>query len=231
MATAATIIARAMRLLGELESGGTPEVEEYADGLVALNAMLDTWRNEGLMCFARQEESLTLSASDASYTIGPGGDLVTTRPVLIEKAWISQGGVDYPVAIIEDDEYASIPMKATAADWPEKANYKATMPAGTLYVYPVPNATRTLKLLTQVPVTAFASTATTVSLPPGWEQAMAANLAVEWAPEFETEASQTVREMARKSKAGIKAVNHRPLKGDSGLVTVLRAKSNILAGP
>ena len=93
MSTAATIIARSLRLLGQIEAGGTPSSDEYADGLTALNAMVSSWNNDGLMCYARQTESLTLSASTASYTIGPGGTLNTTRPVAIEGAWILSNNI------------------------------------------------------------------------------------------------------------------------------------------
>jgi hypothetical protein len=47
LATAANIIERAMRLLGELASGATPSSDEYADGLTAVNAMLGSGTTSG----------------------------------------------------------------------------------------------------------------------------------------------------------------------------------------
>lgn len=233
MATVATIIDRSMRLLGQLPAGESPTSAEYADGLVALNAMVDAWRNERLMCYAMQEETLTLANADASYTIGTGGDLVTARPVAIERAWIVDGDYSHDVLPMTEEEYAAIGSKATTGDYPERFLYRPTMATGTLIVWPVPNATRTMKLLTRVVVGAFASTATTIALPPGWEEALASNLAVNFAPEFETEASPTVRDMARRSKAAIKITNMRPIKSSSGVVEALGrgGNSNILSGP
>lgn len=218
--TAAGIIAGALRKLGQIAAGTDPTTDEYADGLTALNALLDSWRNERLMCYATQTESLTLSASTSSYAIGPGGTLNTTRPVEIEAAWILDGGSSYAVRIITDGEYDAIPTKLATADWPSQANYRPTMSTGTLYVYPVPNATATLKLRTRVVFAAFATTADTVTAPPGWERALTYGLAVELAPEFEMEPSSTVLGIARASKAAIKRVNTPKQRANTGLVNL-----------
>lgn len=231
MATAATLINRALRLLGQIGSGEEGSTAELADGLVALNAMAEAWRNEALLTYAKQEQSLTLADGDASYTVGPSGDLNTDRPVAIEAAWIVVDDVSYPVRIIQEDEYAAIPDKTEESDWPDRLLYRPTMATGTVIVYPVPNATRTLKLLTRVVFAGFAATSTTVSLPPGWEQALAYNLALTWAPEFEAAPSAEVVEIARQSKGALKRMNLRPLPISSGLVGLMGGGvSNIITG-
>lgn len=222
-----------MQLLGVLASGATPTSDEQADGLIALNAMVEAWRNDRLMAYALQEESLTLTASSTSRTIGPTGNLVTTRPVAIEGAWILESSVTYKVRMLSTrEEYSSIPDKTTTSDWPEVAYYEAAMSDGTLYYYPSPNASRTMKLLTRVPVTSFAATSTTVTLPPGWEDALAFNLAVRFAPALQVPASPEVRAIAIDTLAGIKRANMRTLKVDSGLMGVIGRppRSNILIG-
>lgn len=229
MATVQTVCNRAGRLLGVLASNTAMGSNESADALVALNALLDSWRNDSLMCYAHQEESLTLSASTTSYTIGPGGTLSTTRPVAIDQAWVVVSNISYQVQLIQDSEYAALPDKTATADWPYFANYKASMSTGTLYVYPVPNATRTMKLLTRVVVSAFSAVTDTVTLPPGWEEALAYNLAVELAPEYEVEPSATVMGRAQMSKATIKRINAAPIKTATELPALIsRATHHIL---
>lgn len=217
MATAGDLIDRSLRLLGQIGAGETASTDEAADGLEVINALLESWRNERLMAYAFEELTLTLANADSSYTIGSGGDVNTTRPVAIERAWIVDSNISYPVRIIDEKEYAAIPDKAATADWPDKLLYRPTMATGTIIVHHVPNATRTMKLLVRVPVTAFAATSTSVSLPPGWERALAYNLAVDWAPEFETEPSSAVVKMAQESKASIKQANYRPIRARTGL--------------
>ena len=102
MATAATIINRALRLLGAISSGASADTDEMADGLIALNAMIDSWNNERLMIYAIQDESLTLVDGQASYTIGTSGNLNTTRPVSIEGAYVRASSLDYPVRILNE---------------------------------------------------------------------------------------------------------------------------------
>lgn len=209
MATAGSIIERSLRLLGQLPAGKTPTSDEYADGLEALNAMVDAWNNESLLCFAYQAETLTLANADASYTIGTSGDLNTTRPVEIVNAYIVEANISYPVAIMNEAEYAGIADKTLAGDWPTHLLFRPTIASSqaTVIVWPVPNATRTMKLTTRVQVGSFASTATTVTLPPGWEKALAYNLAIDLAPEFETQPSAAVAKGAVESLAGIKRAN------------------------
>ena len=217
MATVATILNRAVRLLGALPSGSSLGTNEMADALIAINAMLEAWRNDKLMCYALQEETLTLANGTASYTIGPSGSLNTTRPVTIEAAWILDNGVSYDVRRIEEADYDALAVKTTSGVWPDRFLYRPTMPTGSLIVYPVPNASRTMKLVTRVPVLAFSASSDTVTLPPGWENALAFNLAIDLAPEYSTTASQEVVDRARIYKAAVKTINGRPLKRSMGL--------------
>lgn len=229
--TVQVLIDRAVRLLGKLNSGESASVQESADSLIALNAWLDSQRNDGLMCYTMQDESVTISSGNNTRTLGPSGNLVTTRPVEIQTAYILYSGVRSPVTILTDDEWASLPEITSTSTYPNRINYKPDMPNGTLYLYPVPNASSVLHLITRVPVLAFTSVADTVSLPPGWEEAIATNLAIAIAPEFRTEPSTSVIRAAALSIAAIKRVNSRPQKAYTDLsLLVGRSHSSILTG-
>lgn len=233
MATVATRITRALRLLNEIESGEEPTDDELADGLIALNAMLDSWRNDRLMCYVKQDETLTLSAGDSSYTIGPAGDLVTTRPVEILAAYIVDGTISYDVTARNEAWWAAIPDKTTQSNWPTDFLYRPSMPTATLLVYPVPDATRTMKLVTRVVAGPFAATTTDVTLPPGWDAAIDFNLAIELAPEYQAVPSPAVIKRAQETLAGIKRANiqAQPRAVGSELFHLFnRDNGNILAG-
>ena len=230
MATAQTIIDRAVQLLGKLEPGeSVDDPDEAADCLVALNDLLDAWQNERLMCYAFRDESLTMVAAQSSYTIGPGGDLNTVRPVEIANAYILYLGSSIDLDIITDEKYEAIPYKTATSTYPDRINYRPSMTTGTLYVYPVPSAASSMKLLTRTPFTEFPSLATTVSLPPGFRSALASNLALQVAPIYKTEPTQAVAKMARDSKSSIKRVNLRPMSARSELPLLIGgSRSNIL---
>lgn len=229
MATAQTIINRAARLLGKISPNSDLRADESADALVALNAMLDGMRNEVGLCYAFQDESFALTGGVTSYSIGPSGDFVTTRPISIEDAYLVNGGVSYGLRIIPDAEYDGIPLKTATANWPDRMNYRPTMPNGTLYVYPVSDGTAaTLHLRTQVVLTAFALT-DTVSLPPGWEDMLAPNLALALAPEYETVPNPMVIKMATGTLAAIKRANQRPRVAYTDLPALIGTRrSNII---
>lgn len=209
MATAGSIIERSLRLLGQIESGEVPTTDEYADALEALNAMLDSWNNEKLLCFAYQTETLTLANGDDTYTVGTSGDLNTTRPVEVLSAYAVVNNISYPITIISEEDYARIPDKTTTADFPDRMLWRPTVASSlaTAVFYPVPGGTVTVKLVTRIQVAAFASTATTVTLPPGWERALTHNLAVEIAPEYETTPAPSVLKGASEALSGIKKAN------------------------
>lgn len=234
MATAGSIIAGALRKLSQIGAGEVPTDDEYTDGLEALNALLDAWRNDKLMCYAMREETLPLDGGTAAYTIGPTGDLTTTRPVEIALAYIVDGGITYAVRLIDEGQYAAIADKATESDWPDRLLFRPTMPDADLIVWPVPNATRTLKMLTRVPFTAFADTTDAVTLPPGWERALVNNLAIEIAPEYEAQVPGSVLKAASESLAGIKRANRFAQPDHSttelGRLFGARGGSNILTG-
>jgi len=228
MATGQTLADRAGRLLGVIESGSSLTAAESADALIAINAMLDSWRNDRLMCYALQDETLTLVATDSSYTIGSGGQLNTTRPVSIEGCFCRAGSVDYPVRIISFEEWNSIVDKTATSDIPECVYYEPTMATGTLQVWPVPTTGNVLHLTTRVPLTALVL-GTTVSLPPGWEDAIASNGAIAMAPEFQVEPSNSVIKMANDSLKGIKWVNSRPIRANTEMAMMFGVqRSNII---
>ena len=209
MATVQTIVDRGLRLIGQLPSGVSATSAETADGIITINAMLDSWRNDKLLCFAYQVEALTLANGTASYTVGTSGNLNTNRPVEILNAYIVASGISYEVLPMSETEYAAISQKTTTADWPSRFLFRPSIASSqaTIIVWPVPNAARTLDLTTRVVVSAFAAAGDTITLPPGWEDALATNFAVRAAPEYEVQASADVKGMAKEALAGIKRSN------------------------
>ena len=232
MATVQVVIDRAYRLLGQLNLGESADSTESANALIAINALLDSWRNESLMCYAMQDQSINLANGNTTKTIGPTGDLVTTRPTNIDDAYILYSGDSIPVKIIEyASEYVYIPDKTTTDTYPLKIAYNPEMPDGRIYMYPLPNATSVLHVITRTPVTAFALVSTTISLPPGWEDALAANLALYLAPELQVQPSPMVIGMAANTKRSIKRTNTRPIKQSNELVAISQPyRGNILTG-
>lgn len=232
MASAQTIIDRALRLIGAIASGESPTTAESNDGLTALNAMISSWQTEKLNVYAFVDTAFTLVATDASYTVGPAGNFaLTPRPSKIENVYVRANDIDYPVELIDKDKWLSIPDKTSDSDIPIYAYYEPTLTAGTLQLWPVPNAAYSLHIVTWTTLAELAALSTTITLPQGYERALAYNLAIEVAPEYEKEPSASVQSIAMESKAAIKRANNLEMLMNSELGYLIGGqRSNIFSG-
>ena len=212
MATGQTIVDRALRLISAIASGESPTPAESSDGLISLNAMISSWQTERLNVYAFVDTAFTLVPTDYSYTVGPAGNFaLTPRPQKIESCFVRASNIDYPVELIDKDRWFAIPDKAVTSDIPIYAYYEPTLTTGTLQLWPIPNTAHSLHIVTWTTLIELASLATTVTLPQGYERALAYNLAIEVASEYEKQPSASVVDIARESKASIKRANQRPM--------------------
>jgi hypothetical protein len=208
VATAGDMIKRAMRLSGNLGVGESLDASEGEDGLTALNAMLDSWANDKLFVHVLTLDDITLIPNTAAYTVGPTGGTVTARPVNIDSATYALiDGISYPLAILTTAEYGQITLKTTTSPIPEGVWYNPTYPDATITIYPVPSATGTLKLWSVKQMQSFASLTATLTLPPGYEDAIVFSLAEVFGLEFLTEPSPTLMRKASAARSRIRRTN------------------------
>ena len=109
--TALEIIKRARRLIGAMAVGETLESDLANDGLMALNAMMDSWSIDNLAAYGTDNKTYTLSSNVQNYTIGTGGAFNGVRPDRIESAIVSVAGSDYSVEILDDKDWNNIVYK------------------------------------------------------------------------------------------------------------------------
>lgn len=208
MATAQEMIKRAMRLFGGLGTGEDLDASEAADGLVTLNAMLDSWQLDSLLVYSLADLTFSLVAGTRTYTIGPSGTVNTLRPIRIESAWTQDAtGNRYecrPINKVDIDRVTALYVRAFYPSW---YNYEPTFPLGTLSFYPTPSMTMTFAANVWSRLQSFANLTDTLSLPPGYEDAIVYNLAIHYAAEFGIDPPASVPQLAMSSKARVKAVN------------------------
>ncbi len=216
MATAQDIIKGALRLIGAIGKGETPEDHELQDGLEALNQMLDTLSIKRKVIFARTEENFTLIVGQGDYDIGTN----TERPIRIEKAYIRETATntDTPVKIITEGEYNDIHEKFTQGR-PYLLYYDPQYPAGLFFLYFVPDKAYKLFVDSWKPFTRFAALTTVVTFPPGYERMLKYNLTSDIASEYGLEVPSSVARVAKKSLKAIKNVNAERLISKTGLPT------------
>lgn len=215
MATGRDIVKDSMRLFGAIATGETPSAEEVADGLTALNKMLDSWSNNGLTIHASVREKFSLTANDGIYTLGSAANFNTTRPlkfdaVTIEDQSVSPLTESAPLRILNSDEWAAIAVKDQTADKPSCVYFEGTYPLETVNLWPVPTVANKVVFYSRKPLTTLTSANTSFSLPPGYLEAITYNLAKRFAPEFGKTLQPEQFDIAAKSLADIKRTNKRP---------------------
>ena len=201
MTTAREIVTTMLRRIGAVTANESPTAGELVDGLSALNQMVESWANDGLLVYARTEESFTLTGA-TEYTVGSGQDFDTVPFNFIVSAYVRQGTTDYPLTGITDREYARLSTKTTTIGVPDYYNYNNGFPSAILRFWPVPSE-GTLYVVSEKPLISFAAD-TTISLPAGWERALISNGAIEVAPEYGLEPSASLANAAVTSLAGLR---------------------------
>jgi len=201
--TAIEIITAALRLIGVAATGETLTASESADGLQAMQIMIDSWSNQGLAIYAITSESLALTGA-ASYTIGSGGTLNTVRPVEIVGATVTSGGMDYPIKIVSRNKYQEVSQKSFSGI-PQWLWYNPAYTLGYVYLHPVGSASDTLNIDSLKPLAEPTGITSSLSFPPGYEEALKYNLAVRMAPEYGRLPDPVVAEMAQSSLNHLKS--------------------------
>jgi len=201
----------AMRLIGMLAEGETPSAAASQDALSAMNQMIDSWNTERLSVFSTQDQVFTWPASILSRTLGPTGDFVGNRPILVDDATYFRDAatnVSYGIKIINQQQYDGIAVKTVTSTYPQVLWINMSYPDIEMYVYPVPLRPLEWHFISVEELTQPATLATTLSFPPGYLRAFRFNLACEIAAEFGVEPSPQVSRIAMSSKRNIKRINN-----------------------
>ena len=209
--TAGEQINRALRLLGVLAEGETPSAATSQDALVAMNQMIDSWSTERLSVFCTQDQIFTWPAGQYIRTLGPSGDFIGLRPVMLDDATYFRDpgtNVSFGIKFINQQQYNGIAVKTVTSTYPQVCFVNMGFPNVTLSIYPRP--TRDLEWhFVSVQILAEAATLSTdLFFPPGYMRAFAYNLAMEIAPEFGVEPSPQVQRIAMTSKRNLKRINN-----------------------
>jgi len=211
METAGDIINGALRLLGVLAEGETPSAETSQDALRAMDQMIDSWNTERLAVFSTQDQVFTWPAATLSRTLGPTGNFVGNRPILLDDATYFKDpstGVSYGIKMINQQQYDGIAVKTVSSTFPQVIFTNMTYPDIEMFIYPRPTRDLEWHFISVEELTQPATLVTTLSFPPGYLRAFRYNLACELAPEFGVEPSPQVQRIAMYSKRNLKRINN-----------------------
>lgn len=196
--TVYALIDRSLRLLGVRNIGQSLSEEEQDQGLEALNTMLMSWSSERMLVQGTSVDTFSTVAGTASYTIGSGGAISTTRPETILSAFVRNNSVDFQLAPVGPEGYDALALKSTSKI-PESFFYDNAYPLGTITFFPIPDAIYVTSIRSIKEISSYSSVALNHGLEGDYENAVSYNLAVHLAPKYGIQASPEIVAVAAQS--------------------------------
>jgi hypothetical protein len=147
------------------------------------------------------------------------------RPLAINSAFVRintnsngqpivNGGLDYPVAILNVEDYEMIGLKTLAGPWPKALYYQPSEILGNIFVYPNPSQGE-MHLFADTLFSRYVSINDTIVLPQGYSMALRWCLAERLMPMY-GKGSQTqiamISAYAAQAKSTLKRTNMKPIQ-------------------
>jgi len=150
------------------------------------------------------------------------------RPLFIDQAYVRintnsngqpivNGGLDYPVSVLNLDNYNMIGLKTLNGPWPKAIYYNPNAETGNLFVWPNP-AQGEMHLFTSTIFSRYETIYDNIVLPQGYSMALRWNLAERLMPMYgKASATQIsmINAYAAQSKSTVKRNNMRPIAAAS----------------
>lgn len=201
------ILTDSLILVGAYAQGQTPNTDDMSLAFRVINRKLDSLSAEKLSMMGLKGAYYPFNGS-ASYTFGPSGIWnSSTRPIKIKSAsTISGVGTEHPARICTADDWASIEDKSRTGVYAEAIFYDNGFPSGNIWVTPKPSSGN-MMLWTFEAIPALPTQTGTVSLAPGYEQAIVNIAAVELCIAFQRPVTQELMASAAQAKGVIVELN------------------------
>jgi len=216
---------RALRVIKAVGQGVPSNDDDLQVAFETCQDMFDGFSVQRLTVFQTLRSTYPIVAAQGSpanpYTVGTGGDIDIPRPT-----WIPNAGYEFtslsPVlerglVVLDDDEYAALPLKALAGPIPQRLHYNkkfdtsgVSVGLGDLFLHPVPNGAQALNLVLYLPtpMTGFADIGTTeYTFPPGYTEALVYQLAKRLCIPFDKQMTKEQEQLTVDSFAAIQKPN------------------------
>lgn len=207
------ILVPALRIAGITQLPGTgPNSDTFGELIPMFNMFMSHYSLDGHRVFATIPTQYTLTGNQKIYTIGPGAQLNSPRPIQIQCANIifpTSPQVRWPMRILETDEWASIGVQDIPGAPPAALYYDKNYDSngyGQIYLYMQPPTGYTLELFSWLELPdSFVAVTDLFSAPPGYPAAMTWNFALWVAGLYPLEAKlmPTAPEIARQTLQAI----------------------------
>ncbi len=225
--SAYSLVKSALRLTGIIAAGEDIPEDEASDALMVFNQMVDAWNADRLAIFTTSSNDFPFTLNKQSYTLGGGGDFDMIRPAQIDSMSAiiltnAANPIEYPMSMFTVQQWQNqLPVKQVFGSFPLICYDDGNFPLRTLNFWPIPQQQNAVRIYSWQPLNASATFDTSLSFPPGYQEAFRFNTAVRLAAEFGAAVPASVQQLAIESLARLKTIN----------APLLQLRSDLLAAP
>ena len=207
MASIPDLLQDALIFVGAYSQGQTPNTDDMSLAFRTINRKLDSLSAEKLSMVGLHRGTYTLTGA-ASYTYGPGMTwAATNRPIKIKSAsTLASNNVEKACNLPTADQWAAVPDKSRTGVFVEELFYDNGFPTGIVYVSPMPSGGNVV-LWTFEAIAALPNQTGTVSLAPGYEEAIVKIAAEDLCIAFQRPLTQELASAAAQAKSVIVQLN------------------------
>ena len=167
-----------MRLVGFIAGQESPRASDLVLTFDELQRLMDSWKLDRLLKVFSETASFTIPSGQDTFTVGPTGDLVMETPMNIVNAWSFNGSQDIPIGVMADTElWRSWRDQNAMVSYPKYFRYAYSEPNATIQIYPKCNQPINFQFGYDVNPTIPQTLGDTVTVQPGWMNALVYNLA------------------------------------------------------
>jgi hypothetical protein len=183
------VIKGALRILGVISQGETPDSAQISDGAEALNVLIKAYESEGMPVWAIKTQQITPVAGDGVYDIGTTMTVNVAKPERIYQAFYTTTATNISINMsrLSQDQYWSLSNRSQEGT-PTQYYWDDKNTSGNLYLYLVPDATfaaaNTITIVYQAPFADFDSNTDVPDFPQYWLRALKYGLADEISMEY-----------------------------------------------
>ena len=172
---------------------------------------------------------------NGTYTVSISQTVASTainayyqRPLAIQSSFVRintnsngtpivNGGLDYPVAVLNLENYEMIGLKTLPGPWPKAMYYQPSDPLGNIFVWPNPSQGE-MHIFADTLFTRYGTVYDNIVLPQGYVLALRWCLAERLAPMYgknDPTAMAMISKFAAQAKATLKRTNMRPIQAST----------------
>lgn len=183
-----SIIAAAMRKIGALAKGQSPDSEDLTNGMQALNAIIAGYATLGMTVWKNTTIAVTPVASQTDYQIGIGKTTNSAFPMRVEHVYVKTTADGTRVELESEIRERFDKLNSSTTGKPNQYSYQPKINFGILSVWPTFDTTNaalcTIQVYGKQMFEGFTAANETPDFPQEWQNALIYGLACSLAPEY-----------------------------------------------